>query len=199
MYAPGESPFHTRGSTYIGVRDYMTAQVPGGVDAVANALPDGPHRAFVRQAFVADEWYDALPMRSITEIMARLERRAWDESVRARAQTAALRELKLVGRLLLAASSPERVIEKLERSVLQQFDFGESKIVEAEPGRVKLVLEGIPQPLGSWFLPMLDGYATTMLGKAGGKQPQVSGRLIPRGRRDAIGLVEIWVDMSWGR
>ena len=199
MYAPGESPFHVRGSTYLGMRDYVKAKVPGGMDAVAAALPDGPHRVFVLQGFAAGDWYDALLIRPITEMIAKLERRPWDESVRARAQDAALRELNLVGRVLLAASSPERVVDKLQRAALQEFDFGEMEVVETDRGHSKFVLRGVPQPLGSWFLPMIDGYAGTLIARAGGKQPQISGRLIPRGRQDAIGLVDVHVDLSWGR
>lgn len=199
MYAPGESPFHVRGSTYLGMRDYVKAKIPGGMDAVAGALPDGPHREFVRQVFVAVGWYDALPIRPITEIIAKLERRSWEESVRARACDAAIRDLNIVHRVLLAASSPERVVEKLQRAALQYFDFGETEVVENQPGHSKFVLRGVPQPLGSWFLPMLDGYAGTLIARAGGKQPSVTGRLIPRGREGAIGLVDVHVDMSWSR
>lgn len=199
VYAPGESPFHVRGSTYLGMRDYVKANIAGGMDAVASALPDGPHRGFVRQMFVAVGWYDALPIRPVTEIIAKLERRPWEQSVRARAQDTAIRDLTLVHRVLLAASSPERIVEKLQRAALQYFDFGESEIVEAERGHSKVVLRGVPQPLGPWFLPMLDGYAGTLIARAGGKDPKVTGRLIPRGTKDKIGLVDVHVDMSWGR
>jgi hypothetical protein len=198
VFAPGESSFHVRGSTYLGMRDYVKAKIPGGMDAVINALPDGPHREFARQIFVAVGWYDALPIRPITEIIAKLERRAWEESVRARAVEVAQRDLNVIHRLLLAASSPERVVEKLQRAALQYFDFGETEITAAERGRSKFVLRDVPQPLGPWFLPMLDGYAGTLISRAGGKDPQIGGRLIPRGRKDGIGLVDVHVDMTWG-
>jgi len=181
------------------MRDYVKAKIPGGMDAVAGALPDGPHREFVRQMFVAVGWYDALPIRPITEIIAKLERRPWEQSVRARAQEAAVRDLNIVHRMLLAASSPEKVVEKLQRAALQYFDFGETEVVENDRGHSKFVLRGVPQPLGSWFLPMLDGYAGTLIARAGGKQPSVSGRLIPRGREGGIGMVDVHVDMSWSR
>jgi hypothetical protein len=199
VYAPGESPFHVRGSTYLGMRDHVKANIPGGMDAVANALPDGPHREFVRQMFLAVGWYDALPIRPITEVIAKLERRPWDESVRARAQQVAVRDLTIIHRVLLAASSPERVVEKLQRAALQYFDFGQTEIVDNQPGQSKFVLRGVPQPLGAWFLPMLDGYAGTLIARAGGKNPTVTGRLIPRGREDRIGLVDVHVDVVWGR
>jgi hypothetical protein len=181
------------------MRDHVKANIAGGMDAVASALPDGPHRDFVRQMFLPVGWYDALPIRPITEIIAKLERRPWEASVRARAQDTAVRDLTLVHRMLLAASSPERVVEKLQRAALQYFDFGESEIVEAARGHSKVVLRGVPQPLGPWFLPMLDGYAGTLIARAGGKEPKIGGRLIPRGSKDKIGLVDVHVDMSWGR
>ena len=198
VYAPGESPFHVRGSTYLGMRDHVKANIPGGMDAVAGALPDGPHREFVRQMFVAVGWYDALPIRPITEVIAKLERRPWEQSVRARAQEVAIRDLNIIHRVLLAASSPEKVAEKLQRAALQYFNFGETEIVENQRGHSKFVLRGVPQPLGSWFLPMLDGYAGTLIARAGGKNPTVAGRLIPRGREGRIGLVDVHIDIGWG-
>jgi len=199
VQAAAETAFHVRGSTYLGMRDYVKANIPGGMEAVAAALPDGPHREFVRQIFLPIGWYDALPIRPITEIIAKLERRSWEDSVRARAQQAAIRDLKLIHRVLLLATSPERVVERLQRAALQYFDFGETEITEAERGHSKVVLRGVPQPLGPWFLPMLDGYAGTLITRAGGKQPEIKGRLIPRGREHGIGLVDVHIDMSWTR
>ena len=149
VHETGQSPFRVRGSTYVGMRDYAKAHVPGGMAAVAKAMPDGPHRAFVQQIFMAVGWYDALPIRPITEVIARLEGRSWEDSVRTRAQVVAIRDLTVIHRLLLATASPERVAEKLQRAALQYFDFGETTVVEASAGRSKFVLAGVPQPLGS--------------------------------------------------
>jgi hypothetical protein len=199
VHAPGESPFHVRGSTYLGVRDYAKAKLPGDMEAVTEALPGGPHREFARQMFSPAEWYDALPIRPITEIIAKLEGCSWEESVRLQGQETALREFKLLDRVRLRASAPERVVEKLQRATLQDFNFGEAEIIEAERGHSKVVLRGVPQPLGPWFLAMLDGYAGTLISRAGGKLPEIKGRMIPRGREHGLGLVDVHIDMNWMR
>ena len=50
MYAPGESPFHVRGSTYLGICEHVKATLPGSMEAVNKAMPAGPHRSFIEQA-----------------------------------------------------------------------------------------------------------------------------------------------------
>lgn len=199
MYAPGDSPFHVRGSTYIGIRDYVDKRIPGGMETVAKALPEGPHRAFVLQTFAAASWYDAMPIRPITEIIAKLEGRDWAESVRGRAEELARRDLNVFRRFLFKATTPEKVVDKLQRAALQYFDFGEAEILEAAAGSSRVAYHGVPQPLGSWFLPMLEGYATVLISTAGAKQLEIKGRLIPTGAKDGMPLVDVRMTMSWAR
>ncbi|MCA9686732.1 MAG: hypothetical protein KC457_31490 [Myxococcales bacterium] len=186
-----------RGSRYLGIREHVATTVPGGVEALLEALPTGALRDFCAQRFAAKEWYDALPIRPITELVAKLEGRAWEDSIRARAQDFARLELGLLRRLKMKLSSPEKVVEQLERAALDNFNFGESEIVEIGPGRSQVVFHEVPQPLGSWFLPTMAGYAGVLIERAGGKKPVVNGRLIPKGQRDAIGLVDVRVNLTW--
>jgi hypothetical protein len=197
VYAPGESPFKVRGSTYVGIRDHVNERIPGGMETVAKALPEGPHRAFVTQIFAPASWYDALPIRPVTEVIAKLEGRDWAESVRSRAEELARRDLTVFRRFMFKASSPEKVVDKLQRAALQYFDFGEAEILEVTAGSSKVAYHGVPQPLGSWFLPMLEGYAGVLISTAGGKQVEVKGRLIPKGNKDGMQLVDVRVGMSW--
>ena len=198
VFSPGESPFHVRGTTYLGIRDYAKAHVQGGMDAVVRALPEGPHRAFAGQMFVGTGWYDALPLRPLTEMVAKLEGRSWEDSVRTRAAEVARRDLNVFRRVLFLALRPEKVVERLQLAALQYFDFGKTEIVEADKGHSKVIFHEVPQPLGPWFLPMMQGYAGVLIEAAGGKQPQIGGRLIPKGNREGMGLVDVHVDMRWG-
>ena len=43
----------------------------------------------------------------------------------------------------------------------------------------------------------MAGYAGVLVERAGGRELEVGGRLIPKGRRDAIGLVEVRVNLTW--
>ncbi|PRP96216.1 hypothetical protein [Enhygromyxa salina] len=199
MYAPGESPFHVRGSTYLGIRDHVKATLPGGLEAVFEAMPQGPHRSFVEQAFTADGWYDALTIRPLTEIIAKLEQRSWEDSLRARASDLARREHGVLGRVRMIASSPEKIAEKLQLAALERFDFGQAEIVETGRGLSKVAYHEVPQPLGAWLIASLDGHASVAISNAGGKQPKLNSRLIPQGRRGDMGLVDVRVELSWSR
>ena len=199
MYAPGESPFHVRGSTYLGICEHVKATLPGSMEAVNKAMPAGPHRSFIEQAFTADGWYDALTIRPLTEVIAKLEKRSWEDSLRARAQELARRESGGLGRVRMMATSPEKVVEKLQLGALDRFDFGKTEIVEADRGHSKAAFREVPQPLGTWLIATLEGSASVLITNAGGKQPKLSGRLIPTGRRGNMGLVDVRVDISWSR
>jgi hypothetical protein len=199
VYAPGESPFHVRGSTYLGICEHVKATLPGSMDAVTKAMPEGPHRTFITQAFAAEGWYDALTIRPLTEIIAKLEQRSWEDSLRARAQDHARRETGGFARVRMIATSPEKVVEKLQLGALERFDFGETEIIEAERGHSKVAFHEIPQPLGAWLIASLDGYAGVLITHAGGKQAKLTSRLIPQGRRGNMGLVDVRVDLSWTR
>jgi hypothetical protein len=199
VYAPGQSPFNVRGSTYLGIREHADANIPGGMAALANALPEGPHRAFVGQVFSPDTWYDALPLRPLTEMLAKLEGRDWEDSVRARAEEAARRELGVLGRVRMLAATPDRSVERLQRLIADSFDFGQPEITEAVAGHARFVVHQVPQPLGSLFLVMLQGQANVLLSAAGGKQVKLGGRLVPVGQRGEIGLVDVRVEIDWSR
>jgi hypothetical protein len=169
------------------------------MEAVTKAMPEGPHRSFIAQAFTADGWYDALTIRPLTEIIAKLEKRSWEDSLRARAQELARRETGGLKRVRMMATSPEKVVEKLQLGALERFNFGQAEIVEAERGHSKVAFHEVPQPLGAWLIATLDGASGVLISHAGGKQPQFTSRLIPTGRRDNMGLVDVRVDMTWSR
>lgn len=195
MNAPGNSPFQVRGSLYLAVRDYVEGHVSGGMNAVVTAFPEGAHRDFAGQGFAAEEWYDALPLRPITEIAARLEGIDWEQAVQAHATHRAQSQLGMLGRMRVR--SPERAIEQFEREMLEGFNFGNTEVVETNQARVRVLFHEVPQPLGSWFMANARGFGLVLLEKAGGKQVAVSGRLIPKGRKANIGLVDVRVDLDW--
>lgn len=185
------------GSAYVTVVEYADTQLQGGMAALVRALPEGPHRAFAGQSFVATNWYDALPIRPITELLAKLEGRDWEATVRERAQRAAQRELGLINRVRMLGSSSDRAIEKLQRITTDSFDFGETELSQAEGARARIVFRNVPQPLGSWVLVSLQAHANVLLTAAGGKQVEAGGRLIPTGRHEQLGLVEVRLDLNW--
>ncbi|PRP98512.1 hypothetical protein ENSA5_29820 [Enhygromyxa salina] len=199
MYQPGQSPFHTRGTTYMGIRDYAVKRVPGGMAQLGDALPDAAYRAFSSQMFVGIGWYDALPIRTLTEAVAKLEGKTWADSVRSGSMDVARRDLNIFRRVLFKAVSPERVVERLQAATMQHFNFGETEIVESEVGHSAAIFHGVPEPVGEWFLTMLQGYASVLITTAGGHDPVITGEVVLAGHRDGVDLVDVNVDLRWNR
>src|SRR5262245_25042025 len=100
-FRPGTSPFHVRGSIYQGIQSYTAEHLPGSMAALLKLLPDTEHGDFIQQAFSPVGWYDALPIRPITEAMAVAEGRTYFDSVRNRAGLLAQREIKGIYKFLL--------------------------------------------------------------------------------------------------
>src|SRR5260221_5621605 len=100
VYAPGASPFHSKGTIWMGVRTCVEECVVGGVDAVAREL-DPPLRDFFTQMFVSPGWYDILPVTPVADAIGRVMNVGRMEYVRQRALWQAERDMRGVYRLLL--------------------------------------------------------------------------------------------------
>ncbi|HEU4537736.1 MAG TPA: hypothetical protein VFS00_26630, partial [Polyangiaceae bacterium] len=71
-FRPGQSPFLTKGSIYLGSQEFAAARVAGGWDAVvAQTAHDPELQAFAGQRFLAASWYDALPLVALAKAGAR--------------------------------------------------------------------------------------------------------------------------------
>lgn len=195
---PGQSPFRVRGSTYVGVREWVDERVRGGLPAVLEHISDGDRRDFVSQVFLPVGLYDALPLRPFTEAVALAEGRAYDESVRTRARAVAQRDIGGLYKLLLRAVSPATAIDRLTRVAQRYFDFGAVTTRSAGDRRVEGTHTGMPRVIAPWFTPMLDGYAATVLEMSGARSPRVRFSAPERdGEREGIETVTIRFEVSW--
>lgn len=195
---PGNSPFHVRGSTYVGVRDHIERHVPGGLAAVRELLPDEAHRAFASQVFLPVAMYDVLPLLPLTEAVALAEKLPYAQSVRQRACAVAQRDISGLYKLFFKAVSPATAAERLQRAALRYFDFGQVAIVEKGPKRTLLEHKGLPRPLIPWYMPMIDGYTSVVLEIAGARYPRT--RTDPPskdGHREGIETVTVRTEMTW--
>ena len=95
-----------------------------------------------------------------------------------------MRAKQQLGRLgRIRVRNPDKALGQIEREGLEVFNFGQSEFVDTPQARARLLFHEVPQPLGSWFLANARGFGQVVLTKAGGKQVDVGGRLIPKGRR----------------
>lgn len=195
---PGRSPFHVRGSTYVGIRESIDARLPGGLAAVLVHLPDSAHRDFASQTFLPVTMYDALPIRALTEAIAMVEGVPYSTSVSSRARLVAQRDVAGLYRLLLRAVSPATAAERLQRAALRYFDFGTLSLREQSKGHCVFQQSGWPEILQPWFVAMLEGYAPVVLGAAGAESVAVSAGL-PHidGRRAGLDTVSFPISLSW--
>lgn len=197
-YKPGTSPFHVRGSTYVGMQKYVAESVPGGFGAVIAHIRDDDLRAFAQQVFLPVAWYDALPIPSIAEAIAEVERRPMADSVRDRGVIIARRDLGSLYKLMLKVVSPNLVMDRLQRASVRYFDFGHADVLPSRPGRSQARISGFPSPLTVWFIPMLEGYASVLLEAAGAGSPRV--RFDPperEGERMGVETVTLTLHISW--
>lgn len=196
--SPGRSPFHVRGSTYVGIREYIDTQLRDGLPAVLAHLPDAAHRDFASQTFLPVTMYDALPIRSLTEAIAMAERVPYSTSVAGRARLVAQRDVAGLYKLLLRAVSPATAAERLQRAALRYFDFGSLSLGEQSREHCVFQQSGWPEVLWPWFAAMLEGYAPVVLAAAGARSSAVSSGL-PHidGRRAGLDTVSFPITLRW--
>jgi hypothetical protein len=195
---PGTSPFHVRGSTYVGIREHIDRSVPGGLVAVRAHLPDDAYRAFVSQVFLPVSMYDVLPIVAITEATAFAENIPHAQSVRQRARMVAHRDINGLYKLFFKAVSPATAADRLQRASLRYFDFGKVDILDKGPKRTLIEHSGLPRMLTSWYTPMLEGYTAAVLEMAGARNSRTKW-LLPRkdGQREGIETVAMKIELTW--
>lgn len=197
--APGKSPFHVRGSTYIGIRAHIDEKVVGGLSAVLSLLPDEAHQVFCTQVFLPVATYDALPMRTLTEATALAEGSEYAHSVRKRARVVAQRDISGLYKLLFKAVSPATAAERLQKAALRYFDFGDVTILDKGSKHSIISHGGIPRFIIPWYTPMIEGYTAVVLEIAGARNPAARTEIIKRdGEREGIETVIVRVELSWG-
>jgi hypothetical protein len=186
-----------RGSTYLGLKEYAEARIPGGFAAVVARLPDTKHRAYAEQVFLPVGLYDLLPLLPLTEAAAQAEGVPYETSVRGRARLIAARDISTLYKQVLRAPSPEDMIERLQRTAQRYFYFGEVTM-EVGERRAALVQTGMPRPMVAWFVPMFEGYGQVVLEHAGARSPGVR-TMPPRrdGEQAGIETVTMRVELSW--
>lgn len=195
---PGRSPFHIRGPTYVGIRDQIDQQVPGGLPAVLAFLPDDALKAFASQVFLPVAMYDVLPLLPMSEAVAMALNIPHAQSVRLRARMLAQRDITGLYKLFFKAVSPATAAERLQRTAMRYFDFGEVNILEKGPNRTLIEHKGLPRIMLPWYIPMIEGYTSVVLEMAGAKNPLARTDSPKKDNfREGIETISIRIELSW--
>jgi hypothetical protein len=165
-WAPGDSPFHVKGHVYRSSMGLYALSVPGGLAAVLERL-DPAHRSFFDQHFLTASWYDALPMLPLSGAAAAALGKPHYEAMRDRASVQVESDAVGVYRVILAMASPEMLVPRLPRAMMQYFDFGEATSAITSPTSCQVTHAGVPMPIVPLGVPLADGFLTTALRLAG--------------------------------
>jgi hypothetical protein len=167
---PGQSPFHIRGTGYLGHLDWVDREFPGGRAAFLGKLSPSM-RAFFAQTFLAISMFDFLPLASAGRVCARVLGMSFVDFIEMRSRHQAELDIRGVYRMLLKMTSPRLVAMKLPTIMTKYFDFGAVRIVADEARCVHFEMESVPQILVEWFLGCYTGYVEVVVGAAGGHLP----------------------------
>ena len=166
-FPAGSSPFRIKGLVYRGHADYVASFIPGGEQAVIDALRTPELRAFFDQRFLAASWYDALPLVPVWHVCAKLLEQDATEFLEVRTRHQALRDIHGVYRFILKLSSAEAIAVRAPRILQQYFDFGTTEAAVVTPGVVQAIVRGVPSLLVPWMRIVAETFLRVALELAG--------------------------------
>jgi hypothetical protein len=183
---------------WMGIRDFVEARLPGGVEAVAREL-DAPLRDFWTQMFVAPGWYDIMPITALAPVIAAAMSVDRLEYVKQTAIWQAERDMAGVYKALLKSDSPLAVCRRFPSIHQQIYDFGKPQVLSECEHRVEVVAEGIPSPLAWWWKQASEYYLQPVLRAAGAARPQLLwNSQLADGKREGMPLVRIYSSTLFG-
>jgi hypothetical protein len=197
VFAPGDSPFHAKGMLWMGMRAFMSAQVPGGVDAVCAELPK-PLSEFLTQMFLPTAYYDLMPVLPVVQAASAALRLDTLEYVKRSAVWHAEQDMNGVYRAMLLMDSPVAVCRRFGSIHSQIYDFGKAQMLREEANRVESLATGMPEPLAWWWKRASEHYVLTVLRAAGAKNPRMHWQPNqPDGARSGVPLVRLPSYTTW--
>src|SRR5689334_22990393 len=161
--APGKSPFHIRGTGYLGHMAWIDEHFPGGKKGFLKLLSP-PMRDFFSQTFLAISMHDFLPLAAAGQVCARALGMKFVDFIEMRGRHQAQIDIGGVYRVLLKVTSAKLIASKLPGIMAKYFDFGATRPVSEEPRCVRFEVATIPQMLVDWFLGCYTGYVEVIVG-----------------------------------
>jgi hypothetical protein len=172
-FVPGESPFRTKGTAYLGLLASFDRRVPGGSKAVLARLENPDTITFFSQRFLASSTYDILPLLEASQLAAKVAGTPWREFVRGGARFQAERDLNGVYKVLLRVASVRLVVERIPRILGQYFNFGEVDGSFVGEKRYEARVRGVPRSVGVWLSAIGEGFVPVLMEAAGAKEVAV--------------------------
>lgn len=149
-FLPGESPFHLKGASFresLGFYD----RLPGGRDALMQALPDDAHRTYFAQPFTASGWYDVFAMAQLDFAAATVAGVSPFTMIQRASVDQARSSITGIHRGLINILSPKQVAWALPRVMASFFDFAQCTTRGDGDGKVSGICQGVPKLLCGWY------------------------------------------------
>jgi hypothetical protein len=196
--APGASPFHLKGLAYRGLV-HSVAAMPGGLDALCDALDDPALRDFVRQPFLASGWYDLLPIQPITHALAKLVHRPFAAVVRTGTMAQARYDAVHVFHRMYDGATVEDMPARIPRFNAQYLDFGRSEVTWAGTKRIVSRCHDAPAYSAEWQGTMMAAYTeeSARIGGATGAEATTL-PIVALPSRGGFRLATIGCELRWG-
>jgi hypothetical protein len=195
--APGASPFHIKGLAYRGLVR-AAASLPGGLDALCEALADARLREFARQPFLASGWYDLLPILPITIAMSEMVGVPFLALVRTGTIAQVRYDALKIFHRMFDGATVEDIPARMPRFNAQYLDFGKTVVTQPEPRLIVVRLEGAPAYSAPWQGTMMAAYTeeTARLTGAQGVEATVVAP-IASGVQAGFPLVTLGTELRW--
>ena len=196
-FAPGESPFRTKGNVYRALLESADRRVPGSRSAVLASLDPALVR-FYAQPFLAGATYDLFPVVPFGAAGARLCNLSYPEFVRGGAAFAAERDMRGIYKFLLRFTSPAALVQRLPKILLQYFDFGKVEGKFLSECSYQAVVSDIPQPVNLWLMNVAHGFMPIVMKAAGARDATLQlGQAMTDGRRHGVAMLRATFTITW--
>ncbi len=198
-FAPGDGPWRARGVLVSGVIEYCRHRVPGGLDAVYEAMPPAMRPFFDGSLFLATATYDLSPVVALVHAAARLEGETAADFARARSRASAKQSVEHLYRHQLSAAEPAEMARRLPKIFERFFDPCHAEGVLAEPGRMHVLFSGLPKPMLGFYAWSCEGFVPEALRLSGARDVEYTwDDPRPAGTEHGIPTVDLLFRLAWG-
>lgn len=171
-FAPGDGPWRTRGVLVTGVVEYCRHRIPGGLDAVLEAMSPEMRPFFTGSLFLASATYDLSPVVALVRAAAGLQGETPADFARARSRSSAKEAVARLYERQLSATEPVERARRLPKIFGRFFDPCGAEAVVVSDDRMHVRFSGLPEPMLGFYAWSCEGFVPEALRLAGAKDVQ---------------------------
>ena len=195
---PGQNPFRVKGH---GLRARLAVYdriVPGGRQAVLDAIDDPGVREYLSGPILAASWYDLFAHAYLDVVAAELRKMPATDSVASASALQAEADAKGIYSVLLKLVSPHLLVRKLGAISSQYFDHVKIVVERIDGHTARMTTDGIANQLYWWWGGILHGYVQALFDISGAKNTEAyAGPLKTSAPDDPLGIGSFAVEVRW--